>query len=104
MKSRTKVVCDHHGESAFASECMLMQRISQGDQPSLERLVATYGDSIALLIGRLLAWHADCDDVMQEVLLTAWRNAGSYRGQGSLEGWLKPVSYTHLTLPTKRIV
>ena len=27
-----------------------------------------------------------------------------YRGKGVTEGGIQPVSYTHLTLPTKRIV
>ena len=84
--------CDRPSEATFDAERQLMQRVASGDNVAMEELVGLYGEPVARLVGRLLAWHADCDDVFQEVLLAAWRNADKYNGSGTLEGWLKRIA------------
>lgn len=69
-----------------------MRLIADGDPQGMQALLTIHGPMLARLIGRLTAWHADMDDVMQEVLLQVWNKAGSYRGHGSLEGWLKRIA------------
>ncbi len=69
-----------------------MRLIAAGDPQGMQTLLTIHGPMLARLIGRLTAWHADMDDVMQEVLLQIWNKADSYRGQGSLEGWLKRIA------------
>lgn len=58
----------------------------------MQELLAQHGDMLATLVGRLTAWHADRDDILQDVLVTVWQKAGSYREQGSLEGWLRRIA------------
>ena len=58
----------------------------------MERLLGIHGESLARLVGRLTAWHADQDDILQEVLVQVWTKASSYRAEGSLEGWLKRIA------------
>ena len=70
----------------------LMSLVASGDQAAFEQLIDQHGDSIARLIGRLTAWHADSDDILQEVFLSVWQRAGTYHGQGSVEGWLKRIA------------
>lgn len=74
------------------NEHALMQRISSGNELALQELIVLHGDMLARLVGRLMAWHADSDDVLQEVLLTVWRKANRFEGQGSLEGWLRRIA------------
>ena len=46
------------------------------------------------LVHRLLGWPAttDVDDVVQEVLLAAWRHRQTFRGDASLSTWLTRIA------------
>ncbi|HEX5052227.1 MAG TPA: sigma-70 family RNA polymerase sigma factor [Planctomycetota bacterium] len=47
------------------------------------------------LVHRLLGWPAggtDVDDVVQEVLLAAWRHRDSFRGEATLSTWLVRIA------------
>ena len=50
---------------------------------------------------RMLGSGAEAEDAAQETLVRAWRGIDRFEGRSSLRSWLYPVSYTHLTLPTK---
>jgi RNA polymerase sigma factor (sigma-70 family) len=69
-----------------------MRLIANGDPRGMQVLLVDHGQMLARLIGRLTAWHADMDDILQEVLLQIWKKADTFRGQGSLEGWLKQIA------------
>jgi RNA polymerase sigma-70 factor (ECF subfamily) len=58
----------------------------------MRELIGRHGEMLARLVGRLTAWSADHEDVFQELLLKIWQKAGSYRGAGSLEGWLRRMA------------
>ena len=58
----------------------------------MSELVHRFGPGLHRLVGRLTAWSADSDDILQDVYLTAWRKAGTYRGDGPLEGWLRRLA------------
>ena len=70
----------------------LMKKIADGDQSAFQELLEKYGDSVGLLVGRLTGWHADSDDILQDVFLVAWQRANSFAGSGSVEGWLKRIA------------
>lgn len=78
--------------SDFSSDHQLMLQIANGDGAAFTKLIELHGQTIGILVGRLMGWHADCDDVLQEVFLTVWQKAGSFDGKGSLEGWLKKIA------------
>ncbi|MAT72133.1 MAG: hypothetical protein CMJ58_21715 [Planctomycetaceae bacterium] len=83
------------GESAqqpHSAGLALMQRLAAGDESAMSELVATHGPVLHRLVGRLSGWAADADDLLQDVLITAWRKASRYRGSGSLEGWLRRLA------------
>jgi RNA polymerase sigma-70 factor (ECF subfamily) len=44
------------------------------------------------LAQRLLGWNGDIDDVVQDVFLTAWNKAGSFRRESSLWTWLTVIT------------
>ena len=69
-----------------------MVRLKTGDQAAMCELLDRHGDMLARLVGRLTAWHVDREDILQDVLLSVWQKSGSFRGNGSLEGWLKRIA------------
>jgi RNA polymerase sigma-70 factor (ECF subfamily) len=71
---------------------LLMQRLHAGDEAAMQSLIETHGGMLAGMIGRLTGWHADRDDILQDVLLKVWQNAGEYKGVGALEGWLRSIA------------
>ncbi len=78
-----------HAESTDLS---LMKRLANNDSDAMTRLLEEYGEWLARLIGRLLAWAPDHEDVFQEVLIQVWQKAKTYHGQGSLQGWLRKIA------------
>ena len=73
-------------------EIALMDRLRHGDETAMHELIEHYGPSLQRLVRRLSAWSVDGDDILQEVFLIAWRRASSFRGTGSLEGWLRRLA------------
>jgi RNA polymerase sigma-70 factor (ECF subfamily) len=66
----------------------LLQRISAGDQSALCELYAAYGQRLYAYALRLTNDRANAEDVVQETLVTVWRAAGKYRGEGRVLAWL----------------
>lgn len=58
----------------------------------MNALVHRFGPGLHRLICRLTGWSGDSEDILQEVFLTAWSKAGAFRGNGSLEGWLRQMA------------
>jgi RNA polymerase sigma-70 factor (ECF subfamily) len=79
-------------EIARDADSALMSRLRNGDETAMNALVHRFGPRLHRLICRLTGWSGDSDDILQEVFLTAWRKAGAFRGDGSLEGWLRQLA------------
>ena len=73
-------------------EVVLMRRLRDGDSSAMTQLIERFGPNLHRLIGRLTGWTADTDDILQEVFVAAWRKANTYKGTGSLEGWLRRLA------------
>ncbi len=74
------------------ADARLMRRLAAGDPAAMPELIAIHGDRLARLVGRMTAWSGDRDDLLQDVLVSAWEQAGSYEGHGSLAGWLRMIA------------
>lgn len=74
------------------ADARLMRRLASGDDSAMQELIAAHGEGLARLIGRMTAWSGSQDDLLQEVLLSVWQQADSYRGDGPLAGWLRTVA------------
>jgi len=66
----------------------LMRRVAAGEADAAALLFLRYGDVVYRYLRGRGAAPADAEDLTQEVFLRALAHAGSYRGRGSLEGWL----------------
>ncbi len=79
-------------DSRDSSDQQLMSRLASGDQAAMHELIKQHGEMLARLIGRLTGWNADQEDILQDVLISVWQQSNSFKGAGSLEGWLKRVA------------
>jgi RNA polymerase sigma-70 factor (ECF subfamily) len=66
----------------------LTSLVRSGDPEALDSITRCYGDRL-LAAGRRHCRTADeAEDAVQDALVTAATNLDSFRGEGSLEGWL----------------
>jgi RNA polymerase sigma-70 factor (ECF subfamily) len=68
------------------SPAEILDRMRSGDVQVLENLTRCYGQRLIAVGRRHCAERAE--DAVQDALLNAGRNLASFRGEGSLEGWL----------------
>src|SRR6476659_11125439 len=72
------------------SDVDLITAVSQDrSQQALEELYRRYRAMLRSVINRVMNSDSDCDDVLQDVLIQVWNQAGSYSAEkGHLLGWL----------------
>ena len=72
---------------------LLIQQIARGDREAFERFYNRYASLVYTLALRVVHVRSDAQDLLQEVLLQVWRQAGSYsRDRGSPEAWLLTIA------------
>ena len=70
------------GEVVFSmasADQRLVERVARGDEAALRELFTTYGPHAKALAQRVVASPTLAEEVVQEVFLAVWRNAGDYR-------------------------
>lgn len=63
-----------------------------GEQQTFDELIAPYRRELHVHCYRMLGSVTDADDVMQEILLAAWRGLDSFAGRSSLRTWLYKIA------------
>lgn len=69
----------------------LLRRMAQRDGAALRVLVRRHGPALTRYLERTTD-RSSVDDVLQETLLSAWRFAGTYRGDASVKSWLYTIA------------
>lgn len=72
--------------------------ISQLRNPSQRRaafakVVSQYSQPLYWQIRRMVTWHDDADDVLQNTFLKAWMGIENFRGEARLSTWLHRIAY-----------
>ena len=75
-----------------SNETILLARFVRGDRAAFDRLVALHAPHVSRLAYRLLGWHGEVDDIVQEVFLAALEHGHKFRGDTSLAGWLSAIT------------
>jgi RNA polymerase sigma-70 factor (TIGR02960 family) len=70
----------------------LVEQARAGDEDAFEQLVGPYRRELQLHCYRFLGSLQDAEDVLQEVLLAAWRGLGTFEGRASVRTWLYRVA------------
>lgn len=71
-----------------ADDLDLIRRMQAGDDDAVRDLYAQYGQRLYAYALRLTNDPASAEDVTQNTLVTAWRTARNFRGEGRLIAWL----------------
>ncbi len=70
----------------------LLQAMAKGDMRALDELYTRHGRGIlAYLIG-LVGDRQLAEEVLQDVMLAAWRGAGQFRGESQVRTWLFSIA------------
>jgi RNA polymerase sigma-70 factor (ECF subfamily) len=71
------------------AEAELMKRVAAGDHKAFTELSSKYSALIFSTAFKVLNHYEDTEDVMNEVLTTVWKKAGTYHpSKGSLVTWI----------------
>ena len=71
----------------------LIERVSAGDREAFGRLYDRYAPLVFAFALRVLGRRPEAEDLLQEVFLQAWRQAGTYRQErGTPEAWLSTIT------------
>lgn len=60
---------------------------------AFEDVVNHYGQQLYWQIRRLVTYHDDADDVLQNTFIKVWTNLSAFRGESKLSTWLFKIAY-----------
>jgi RNA polymerase sigma-70 factor (TIGR02960 family) len=80
------------GGAPGEAELMLLARARAGDEDAFGVLVAPYLRELHVHCYRMLGSVHEAEDVLQEVLMRAWRYLAAFDGRGSVRGWLYRIA------------
>jgi RNA polymerase sigma factor (sigma-70 family) len=63
------------------------------DPEGFRRLYDAHGPAVYRLLYRLARNAHDAEDLVQDTFATAWRKRRQFRGEGSVEGYLRRIAY-----------
>ena len=73
----------------------IQQRLTNPDtrRKAFEDMVNMFSSRLYWQIRRMVTWHDDADDVLQNTFLKAWNGMASFRGESKLSTWLYKIAY-----------
>jgi len=80
----------------------LVARARAGDMSALEHMYRAYEGSVYSLARRLTRTAEEAEDVLQETFLEVCRSLGSWRGDGSLWGWVRTIAASKALMRYRR--
>jgi len=75
-----------------ASDEALMARIAAGDRDAMRALYLRHHIRVYRFVVRLVRSHATAEDIISEVFLDVWRQAGSFEGRSAVSTWLLAIA------------
>lgn len=75
-----------------ASELVLIQEMAAGNSSALDELYARYGPAIFSFLVARTGTPALAEEVLQDVMLAAWRSAAHFRGESKVLTWLLTIA------------
>lgn len=73
-------------------DALLCARVASGDEAAFETLVLRHQHRVYAFCLRLLGDGAEAEDVAQDVFLTVYRSAGTFRGESAFTTWLLRIA------------
>jgi len=91
------------GPAPDAGERQLVDRFRAGDRAAFARLVEMHEDRIARLASRLLGWHGEVEDVVQEVFVRCLEHLPKFRWESGLVTWLSTLTINECRRRRRRL-
>ena len=76
---------------ADAPDAVLAQRAGDGDAAAFEMLARRHGPLMRAYARRLVRSFDEADDVVQNALITAWKDIGSVQDGTAVKAWLMKI-------------
>jgi RNA polymerase sigma-70 factor, ECF subfamily len=73
------------------SDAELLARSAAGNREAFDAFVLRHRVGLGIYL-RSLSRDASTEDALQEAFLSAWRHAGSFRGEGSARAWVLAIA------------
>lgn len=78
-----------YNSATLVSDEALMEAITDRQPAALSELYSRHGSRLKSVIGNVVHEEGDADDVLQDILIQIWREAGHYSPKaGKLLGWV----------------
>lgn len=77
---------------AEVTDAQLLEQVKQGDAKAMDQLLSRHEQKIYRFSLRMCGNEDDARDVLQETLIAAFRNLGTFRGDSQLSTWLYQVA------------
>jgi RNA polymerase sigma-70 factor (ECF subfamily) len=74
------------------SDEVLISRIASGDKLAMQVLFARHHVRVFRFVLRLVRNEANAEDLISEVFLDVWRQAGKFEGRSSVSTWLLSIA------------
>jgi RNA polymerase sigma-70 factor, ECF subfamily len=80
------------GPLSQTSDLALIQSIADGDKAALKLLYLRHRERVYRFVVRLSGSDSMADEVVNEVFLAAWRDAGRFAGKSQVATWLLAIA------------
>lgn len=70
----------------------LVKRVQHGDKTAFDLLVRKYQYRIAAVVSRFVSDHAECQDIVQDSFIRAYRALAGFRGDSQFYTWLYRIA------------
>lgn len=81
---------------------ILVARAKAGDEEAFEALYRAFETPVYNLVRRILRTPEDAEDVLQDTFLEVMRSIKSYRGDGTLWGWIRQIASSKALMRIRR--
>ena len=80
----------------------VLPRVKAGDPAAQEAVYRAFETPVYNLARRICRTTEDAEDVLQETFLEVFRSIGSFRGEGSLWGWVRCIAASKALMRLRR--
>jgi RNA polymerase sigma-70 factor, ECF subfamily len=80
-------------EAQQLGESLIVLQAQAGDRPSFHKLVDLYQQRLMYFVRRLVRTPQECEDVLQEAWLKAFRSLGQLQSPQAFRVWLYRIAY-----------
>ncbi len=79
-------------ETDAASDEALVRRIASGDRRAMQLLYVRHGTRVFRFLQRLVRDEAQAEDLLSDVFVDVWQQAGRFEGRASVSTWLLSIA------------